>query len=490
MARGVAVLGGLLVLLVVVAGPAAAHPLGNATVNRAVALDIRSDALDLTYITDMAEIPAFAALLEIDADGDGEPSASEQAAWAQGRCADAATGLTLLLDGAPQDLTRTGQPQLSFPAGVGGLETLRLVCSFQSPTAIGSGSHTVSIRDDLDDGRRGWREVTIAAGEGVELVASDAPRVSPSGQLTTYPADLLDEPLDVRQAAATARTATAIPADEPPTAATLRGAPTTPGSDALVELLGEASSPLGWMLAALLAAGLGAFHALSPGHGKTLVAAYAIGSRGTLRRSIGLGLTVAVSHTIGVFVLAGVVLGAGELLIPERVVAWLSVVSGILVMVVGISVGWRSIRARRRPAGHSHRHGSDDDHAHEHAHAHPHKHDRDPARGSAPIREVLALGLVGGMVPSASALLVLLVALTTGRLVEGLGLIIAFGLGMAVVLAGLAGTVGLARTRLATMSVNTHRPRLRGLAANLPLASALLIVVAGTVVTLGALGNL
>jgi ABC-type nickel/cobalt efflux system permease component RcnA len=486
------------VALLAGAQSASAHPLGNATISRAVAVVATPEAVQVTYAVDMAEIPAFAAILEMDTDEDGATSPVERGAWASGRCRAVAEALTVTIDGQRAPLAATGDPSLSYPPGVGGLETLRLECGFAVDTDTDAVEWTLAVADATDDGRPGWREITIAADPGAALTASSAPSVSPSDFLRAYPDDLLERPIDVRAASATVRIGPPRAA-VPPVAQPLPASPAPTPGDTLAELLGATTTPWAWVLAATVAAALGAAHALSPGHGKALIAAYAIGSRGSLRRALGLGLTVAVTHTAGVFVLGAVVLSASELFVPERVVAWLSVVSGVLVVIVGASVAIRTIRARspgdrdhadagHEAHGHGHAHPQVHPHAHPHGHSHPHPHPRSANDSS--LREVFTLGLVGGMVPSTSALLVLLVALTTGRLLEGLALIVAFGAGMAVVLAGLAAIAVIARQHLAANAETRGGSRLRRLVGALPLASALLIMVAGTVATLGAIGSL
>jgi ABC-type nickel/cobalt efflux system permease component RcnA len=487
---------GVLVALagVALAGPAAAHPLGNATVSRAVEVVIAADHVAVTYVVDMAEIPAFAAILEMDPDGD--PSAATGEAWAESRCEDSRAALAIALDGDSVALGAVADPVLSFPPGVGGLETLRLECRFAGALDLtGDAPLPLTVTDQTDDGRRGWREIVIAGGADVSVTSSSAPAASPSTLLTAYPPDLLTAPPDVRSAEAMVA---AAPGKVAPAAAPVAAESPRP-TDPLASLLTGADDPIAMALAALLAAGLGAAHALSPGHGKALVAAYLIGSRGTIRRAVGLGLTVAGSHTIGVFVLGAIVLVASETILPERAVAWLSVASGILVVAIGGSVALRAIRARRAATttGGAHDHGAPDHghshpNSHPHSHPHPHAHPHRPAdtSGRPPVREVLTLGLVGGLVPSASALIVLLVAITTGRLVEGLVLIGSFGMGMAVVLAGLAAITSLLRDGIAGASGLATNPRLRQLGAAVPLLSAVAIVTAGAAATIGAIGGL
>lgn len=488
--RIVMALGALLAGLAI-ASPVAAHPLGNFTVNRGIAIVIGPAGISLDYLTDMAEIPAYAALEAMDTDHDGTASATERGAFAATTCAAAAEGISLEVDDAALGLQPDGEPSLSFPPGAGGLETLRLLCPFAAKPVGGGEEHHLAVADRADDGHLGWHEVVIGSGEGIRITASNAPQESPSRLLTAYPTQSLDAPLEVRSGDATWRLASgqqASPIDSQPT----KGSPRSTANDPLAALaVGDGSLP-GLLLGLLLAVGLGALHAISPGHGKTLVAAYLIGSRGTLRQAAGLGLTVAVTHTAGVFLLGLVMLAAGEFLVPELVIGWLSAVSGLLVVGLGIGLVIRALGGR----GQGHHHDGEHDHAdagtHTHAHgdAHPHSHALRSSGTPLRARNVIALGLAGGMVPSASALIVLLVAVSTGQLLLGLTLIVAFGIGMAVVLGGLAvattwlrGSVSLSRR------VSDHRWVGR-LAGWLPLASGMAVAVAGAAVAISAVTRL
>jgi ABC-type nickel/cobalt efflux system permease component RcnA len=458
-----------------VPGAALGHPLGNFTVNRAVSVSLGTDALRVEYLVDMAEIPAFAALQAIDLDASGTTDPAEERAWADATCEVARTAVEVTVDGRPLTLAVTGAPAITFPPGVGGLETLRLECQLAAALAPTAGEHALVVVDRNEDGHVGWREVTIAA-DGWRLLSSTVPVSSPSVGLTAYPGDPLATPLDVRTGSATFRVddlATATPRGS----GNGNGAPRARGDDPFASLIaGELTIPAA-LLALLVAAGLGAVHALSPGHGKTLVAAYLVGTRGTIRQAAGLGLTVAATHTLGVFVLGAVTLAAGELFVPERAIGWLSVASGGLVALLGVGLLWRALRAANVQA-----------HAHSHSHSQAHDHPR--ALPTASVRGLLALGLAGGMVPSASALIVLLAALSTGRLVFGIGLIVAFGIGMAAVLAGLAAVATVARRVFAAPAGLGSWPTVRRLTGLLPVASGIAVVVIGGVVTVAALARI
>jgi ABC-type nickel/cobalt efflux system permease component RcnA len=501
-ARRLAAAAALAAGLLTVASPAAAHPLGNATVSRALAVEMARGEARIIAVVDMAEIPAFATILEIDTDGDGTLSAGERQAWAAAECRATVGEIMVAVDDRGVAVTATDAWELSFPPGIGELETLRLVCRFTAAIPDDGGRHRIAVVDRAEDGRRGWREVTIGATREVELLESDVPSVSPSALLTRYPDDLLTTPVDVRSGSASYGPASGAgsPVVAPPTG---DGRPEA-APDPLADLVAAPRTPMGWLAALALAVGLGAAHALSPGHGKALIAAYAVGSRSTMGHAVGLGLSAAASHTIGVLVLGAIVLTAGELLVPERVVAWLSVASGVGVVLVGGMVAGRALRRPARPGrgsghGHAHAHGDgEEDHRHHHHgpdigrdhHDHPGAAHDAPHPTRPPLHEIITLGLVGGAIPSTSALLVLLVAVATGQVVQGLLLILAFGGGMALVLGGLAAVTGLARSRLTRTSGRIGRPAARRLAGAAPIASAVVIMAVGAVTAIGALGSL
>ena len=225
------------------------------------------------------------------------------------------------------------KPELISWPGAGGLQTLRLACRFAAPSAIGG---SLTVVDRTDDGHVGWREVTIAAAGGVHITEADVSDRSESAHLSAYPTGRLESPPDVRQGHASFQMVGGAPQSASADMAAPAANPRT--ADPLAALLEGELSPAVVLLALLLAAGLGAAHALSPGHGKTLVAAYLVGSGGTMRQAVALGLTVAFAHTAGVLLLGMLVLVAGELLLPETLIGWLTIVSGALMA-----------HARRRP---------------------------------------------------------------------------------------------------------------------------------------------
>jgi nickel/cobalt exporter len=220
------------------------------------------------------------------------------------------------------------------------------------------------------------------------------------------------------------------------------------------------------VLASLLASAvLGAGHALTPGHSKTRMGAYLVGSRGTALHAIALRLSVTVWHTLGIVVLAAIILQARDIA-PELFNTVAPVVSGLTVIAIG---GW--LHGQRHKHGHSHGSNSHDD----------------VAPPDAPIgwRSVFVLGLAGGLIPSTNALIILLAAINRDRPAYGLVLVIAFGLGMAVVLGGVGLALVFARDRPHRLPSGSGVGRL---ATDAPLGAAYLIFSLGIWLTSQAIG--
>jgi len=482
--RRVATASAAALALLASASIASAHPLGNYTVNRAIDLNIASSGVTVRYVIDMAEIPAFSELQVIDRDGDGQTDPDELATYGAGACAAVRGNLALQVNASKAPLRAHGQPQLNFPAGAGGLSTLRLVCTFSAAVPDLLDEETVSVADKTDDGHVGWREVTISAGPGVVIETSDVPSVSSSAELTKYPVNALQTPPDIRAGTARFRQTSAASNRPVGDGSAAPGAPVqrSTANDPLAALVGGDLTPATALGALLLALLLGAGHAVSPGHGKTLIAAYLIGSRGSVRHAATLGVTVAATHTAGVFLLGAVTLLIGQFFVPERVIEWLSIASGVLVALLGVGLVLRAVRGETRPPSHT------DSHLPPHAHSHPHPRSEHQAT-DLKRRNVITLGLAGGMVPSASALIVFLVAITTGRLIFGLLLIVAFGSGMALVLGGLAVITTKLRGAVRPPAGLTAHRWSRLALKSLPLVSGMAVLVAGLSLSVGALAR-
>ena len=226
------------------------------------------------------------------------------------------------------------------------------------------------------------------------------------------------------------------------------------------------------LLSFLVAAFWGAAHALTPGHGKALVAAYLVGTRGTPRHAFMLGGTVTIAHTAGVFALGFVTLALSQFILPEQLYPWLTLVSGLLVVAVGASV-LRQRRARGGGNEHGHHHHDHHDHDHHDQGAGHHHHDDDRLTS----RGILGVGVAAGLLPCPSALVVLLSAIALHRVGLGLAFIVAFSVGLAATITAIGLMAVLAQRTFGRLSLNGRVVRA------LPAVSAALILGVGVVIT-------
>lgn len=248
--------------------------------------------------------------------------------------------------------------------------------------------------------------------------------------------------------------------------------------DYLSHLLHQGTIGWGMLLAGMAVAfGLGAVHALSPGHGKTIVAAYLVGSRGTPRHAMLLGGMVTFTHTVSVFLLGLATLFVSRYVLPEKIYPVLGAISGLAIVWIGTALFVKRLRHARHM--HAHEHGHSHHHPHDHGHAHSHVPEGEISMGS-----LLALGASGGLVPCPSALVLLLSSVALGRVGLGLTLLVAFSVGLAVVLMGIGVVVIYAKHLLPDGAKTARSPFVR----YLPVASAGLISGIGVLMTAVALG--
>jgi nickel/cobalt transporter (NicO) family protein len=422
---------------------ALAHPLGNFTVNRYSEIALSGERVYVRYALDLAEIPTFQEGSAVRAPGFAETVADR---------------LVLELDGrrvplAP--LEHTAQSR----AGAGGLDTLRFDAVFAAPA--GTTGRMLTFRDLNFERRLGWREVVVTASDGARVVSSDVPSESASDALRAYPADRLSSPLDVGSARIEYE-----PGEGPGAAPPLVGGRAEPEPTGGFEsLIARDDLGVGVILVSLLVAMFwGAAHALTPGHGKAIVAGYLVGSRGKPRHAVLLGLIVTATHTAGVFALGLVTLLLSRFIVPERLYPWLTVASGLLVVAVGAAVlVGRARHARAHVRGHHHHH-------------HHHDHDHGYGRGG-----LIGVGVAAGLLPCPSALVVLLSAIALHRVGFGLALIVAFSLGLAATITAIGLLAVLARRAFGRLALNGRLVRA------LPAVSALLILAVGIGITVNAL---
>ncbi|MFD4370154.1 sulfite exporter TauE/SafE family protein [Streptomyces sp. NPDC058486] len=515
---------------------ASAHPLGNFTVNHHTGLVLHPDHVEARLVVDRAEIAALQELPTVDRDRDGRITPQESEAYASKTCATHAAQLHATADGVPLRWAPV-TAALTDPPGEAGLRTSRLECALTATADLRSPAH-IELRTSYDTRRIGWQEIT-ARGDGVRLLEADVPATSSTDELRRYPQDPLAAPSDQRTASLRAEPGENGPASVPGSTAGGAGPLGTvldTISSTFESLVGrrELTVPVG-LLALALAIVLGASHAALPGHGKTLMAAYLAGRRGTPRDAVTVGATVTLTHTGGVLFL-GLALPLATHLAGETVLTWLGITSGLLVTGIGL---WllRSALLNRATGHHGHGHGHGHGH-HGHSHGHHHHHHHDHGHGhhhhaeseptpvvpdsrhphteheqggpvalltredhthadthphphateseSEPARTtrggLIGMGIAGGLVPSPSALVVLLGAVALGRTAFGVLLVLAYGLGMAATLT-LAGLL-LVRLRdrveagLKTAAADRFK-RVRRLARYGPAGTSALVLIVG-----------
>lgn len=523
--------------------PGAAHPLGNFSISHYSGLTVAPDAVTLRYLIDMAEIPTFQAMQE--AAIPSEPADPGTVRYLDEMARTLARGLRLDVDGRRLDLVVQAR-EITFPPGAGDLPTLKVRIVYRASLASvpASGAHTLTYRDDNYPDRVGWKEIVASGAGGVALRDSSVPTQDRSRELAEYPTDLLDSPpqdVAARLTFTRPALASAEPRDRrpgvpggvrrPDVAESGREAPrgqparaprpeeAAPGPpapapqpgevqrepagresppetarrrrDAFSDLVATKELGPGIVLAALaVAAVLGAFHALEPGHGKTIVAAYLVGARGTVWHAIVLGVVVTASHTAAVYLLGGVTFYASRHVVPERLYPWLGLASGLTVAGLGAVL---FVRRYAGAGGHGHDHGHHHGHHHHHDHPHGHDHDHghhheataehthDPPRAAVSLRELVVLGITGGIIPCPAALVVLLSALSLRRVGFGLLLIVAFSVGLALVLIAIGVLMVYARQLM-----GRFREESPLLTRWLPLTSSAVITVIGLAIAVQA----
>ena len=516
--------------------PSLAHPLGNFSISHYAGIKVSAKEIELRYLIDMAEIPTFQELQERGLGADADRASAD--AYIRRTAESLKEGLHLNVDGQRLVL-RTFARDILFSPGAGGLPTMKLGIVYHAnfDPVTRQAWHHVDYRDLNFPDRNGWKEVVAVGGPGIIFSSSSVSERSRSRELADYPTDMLNSPpqtlearlvfgseqlsgpvgLDspgspstaarslattdgmVRPAGPTANTDAEASVAEPRTRfasrAELALQPNqgTMRRDAFTDLIRvEQTGIRVFFFAALVAAALGAFHALEPGHGKTVVAAYLVGSRGTARHAMLLGLMVTLSHTAGVYVLGGVTLYTSRYIVPERLYPWLGVISGLTIAGLGFVLFLRRYAGEHHHShDHEHPHGHYDPSAPDHApihvdseHAHRgHRHVHLPARaGVVRLRELLALGVTGGLVPCPAALVVLLSAVAFRRVGFGMLLIVAFSVGLAAVLIA----IGIFMVYAARF-MTRFQMQSRFITRWLPLTSSAVIVTLGLAITVQAL---
>lgn len=477
-----------------------AHPMGNFSVSHFTRFDVGKKAVNVTYVLDLAEIPTYQLMRDwnLDPAADAKIPQATLDEKASKQAAEWIKQLDFTSDGV-RIQPKQGSTTVKLSDGAGGMHVSRIETSLRLENVQGK----LAFEDRNYPDRAGWKEIVIESTDGTPIIQASQSGTDRSKALTEYPSDpTLTPPQDLRAniewhvdkpvivtkivpieqpAAPVTQAATPAPATAPKPIA----GEVTKG-DYLSRMLSQHDIPFNVMLIGIAVAfAFGALHAKSPGHGKTMVAAYLVGSRGTMKQAAFLGGMVTLTHTISVFILGLVTLAFAKYLAPEKLVTWLGVASGLSIVLIGTTLFYK----RLRTLGHGHSHGPhhhhhhhDDDHTHDHDHG-PHGHSHVP-EGEVSIKSLIALGASGGMVPCPSALVLLLISISLGHVGLGLLLLISFSLGLAGVLMAIGMLVIYAKQWLPDPVKTSRHPAFR----LIPIFSAFVIVCIGLVMTGVSLG--
>jgi len=444
--RGVPILA-MLVTLVLDALPALAHPLGNFTVNHLAKISVGRERVNVRYVLDLAEIPSFQIMRQRNADGRFDRAQLE--AWARSVTPTVLAGFTLTADDAPVTLTADA-PRARMHPGAGGLPLLYWRVDLHGKLPAARDTRTLrSLRaaDRVYVGRIGWKDIIVA------------PQREPTNELLSYPNALLGSPRRISAIAASIAPSGAAMhvIAEGETVPAPAGSASQVRSNTLSDLLARGSSnPFAVLLTVFVAVGLGALHALEPGHGKTLLAVSLAGARASAKEALILAAGLTFAHTIGVLLLGIALLLTARWIVPEVVYPWITVASGTAVACLGAGALARYVHA----------HGDD----HEHGHAHTSPRDHPLSFGS-----VVLVAMSGNIAPCPAALVVLLTALMLHHVVYGMIVILAFSLGLAALLTAMG--IGVVRGACWI----SRRPELDRIVAHAPLFSACAISLIGAV---------
>jgi nickel/cobalt exporter len=534
-------------LLIAIVPDCFAHPMGNFSINHYSKIKIGKDAIDIRYVIDMAEIPTYQ---EMRQEGispvTGDPSTSR---YLDGEGQLLKEGLLLEIDGRAIALDATSR-QVTFADGAGGLPTMKIGLVFRGELHVAGGTHTLSYFDNNFAGRAGWKEIVVEDG-GVAIRDNSASSTDRSRELTNYSSDALNSPpqqlsavvgymtpLSVAQkgdpekvsgiasgrivahgtdmakhlpalhrqlrSANSGALSSQIPVQSSQSVAIVEPLQTTHAKNTPRNRFTELMSTQGklslWLLlsAGLIAAGLGALHALEPGHGKTVVAAYLVGARGTARHAVLLGIVVTAAHTAGVYLLGAITLYASRYIVPDHLYPWLGAISGLSIAGLGMFIFLRHLT------------GESGEHSHVAGERHSHSFlslfartastqtaiaasgssvaasvNSTPKESALSLRELFMLGITGGIVPCPAALVVLLSAFSLHRIGFGLFLITAFSSGLAIVLV----SVGL--MMVYAKRFMSARLQLGGAVTRyLPILSSAFIAILGIGITVSAVASI
>lgn len=462
-----------LILLLLSMNSASAHPMGNYSISHYMRLRASGAEVRLLYLLDFAEVPT---LEEMDTVADGIIQPEERDAFLRENLPRIQKNLRFTCNGT-EVRPQWGESKLVLRPGSGALVTafLRLEGVLSLPRTAQRLPQRVTYEDANYPERLGWREIVAEVEQGYHLEQSNVSNLDRSLALTRYPT-VLDNttPQEVKASF------TVVVGLAPTTSTSISPKPIAAANnerqDAFTHSITTGGrSPLAVLIACLIAFCFGAGHALSPGHGKAMVASYLVGVRGTPRHALLLGLVVTMTHTLGVYLLGLVAMFASRYMLSERLLSVLSLLSGLAVLGVGGVLLVQRVRAFRLSSQSCFAEDADNRESEEST--------MDPS-AEVSFWELLLLGMSGGALPCPTALVVMLSAIALRRIAFGVLLILVFSLGLASVLT----LIGILTLRLKRFGeVWRSNP---WLSTRLPILSAVLVTGIGLYLVLLALNNL
>lgn len=468
------------VAVLILANAATAHPLGNFSINDYSRIEVEKSQIKLRGVLDLAEIPTFQESAAIDTNGDKTVSAEELNVYVEKITPEYISNLNLTVNNQPLTI-RAVDKNATLPVGSAGLPTMRIEWNFVADLPQLLEINALHFENKNNAGRIGWNEIAVNRTSGINIYDSTAFGNSITDELKTYPEDMLTAPLTER-IADFSFTSNQIPPGAKPLQ-NRDGRQTAPvQTDRFAELINVKEITLPIILFGLvLAFGFGAMHAMSPGHGKAVVGAYLVGSRGTIKHAVFLGLTVTITHTLGVFALGLTTLFASKYILPESLFPVLSFVSGLILLVMGLSLFRNRLMTAlgRKDKNHDHDHANgdhenlNDDFVHTHGGS---THSHLPPQ-KVTWRSLLALGISGGLLPCPSALVLMLSAIASDRVGYGLLLTTFFSVGLATTLTSIGLIFLYAGKVFGNSSLGSHR-----IFKALPVFSAFVIACIGAVI--------
>ena len=495
----------MFLLLLMTVLNALAHPFGSKLYGHKTEVWLSAERVEVRYLLEVPTPAMMADLRRFMTDIE-QPTQADQDRHTAAIRDELRDGLRLLVDGEPQAWEEV-QPEA--PSGVGDTRFIAYHVALRSP--LPADAQTLNLVNSNWPDERALFATDVYIGPGVVLDASSQIDVDADGHIAydrggawrgeerereLRLAFRVQDGLEGRLITGFRRITQGSTAEFADAAAVL----STAEPEILPSLVKGELTPRAVIVALLLALVLGAAHAFSPGHGKALVAAYLLGERRTIRHALILGGVITVTHTVTVFILGAVALMLSHVMSPEVLLPWMQLASGVLVLGVGgqlLLKRWRSARAAARSvrehhcgdsaADHVHHghHHHDHHHGHHHGHsshanhgAHAAAHAREMAEAATP-RDLIALGVSGGIAPCPSALVLLLTAISFHRIAFGLVLVTFFSLGLAVVVSAVGIAVVLLGDRVSGRAGDLAVMRL------LPSFSAAVITVLGMALTVG-----